>query len=395
MDKNQKKPNQIITTILWLFFKPFLKLRYNFIYDNNAIKDLKGPAIILGNHASALDVFLMGVSAFPISLNYVAGYAWFRYPILGFILKQLKAIPKFQYQIDLNSVKEMINVIKSNKVLGLFPTGRLSSAGVGIPINNNVAKLIKKLEVPVYFFRIDGAYLSAPKWGKNHRKGRIEAKYTLLFDKHQIKDLEISKITDKINSFIVYDDYQWNQEKNIDFKGKNLAEKLEKVLFICPKCNQEHSLHSKGNKLECSCGFNVILKANGNFEKNQFFTNPRDWHNYQKQLLAKQYKSKTLSILDEAIVEVSTPQDSKFTKFGVGHVTLINQDLVFKGKLNNEFKELIIDLSKVPSLPFRAGKNFEVSYDDRIFRFTLSNGNNTAKWSLAVEAINEVNSSEK
>lgn len=392
---SSKQPNQLLTSILWLFFKPYLKYKYNFSYDNSVIKSLKGPAIILGNHASVLDVFLMGVSAYPLSLNYVAGYGWFNYFGLGLILRQLKAIPKFQYQIDIISIKEMINVIKDNQVLGLFPTGRLASAGVGLPVDENVAKLLKRLDAPVYFFRIDGAYLTIPKWAKHHRKGRIEGKYHLLFDQVNLRKNSINEISKTINLYLSYDDYSWNNSKRIKYKGKKLAENLEQILFICPACELEGNLKSHDQVLECKCGLSLTINEFGEFENNKYFLNPRDWNNYQKTELIRKYKSKTLSLLSEVEVFFSKPGKKGTKYYGSGYITLVDDRLVFKDKDLGKNNSLNILLSTFPSLPFKAGSNFEVSDKEVVYKFILKAGYQAAKWSLAVEAMAEVLKDEK
>jgi 1-acyl-sn-glycerol-3-phosphate acyltransferase len=388
---NSKKPNQLLTTILWLIFKPYLKFTYNFKFNNDVIKGIKGPAVFIGNHASVLDVFLMGVSAYPKSLNYVAGYDWFTYLGLRFILKHLKAIPKFQYQVDLGSIKEMIEVINQNQILGIFPTGRLASAGVGLPVDVNVAKLIKKLKAPVYFFRIDGAYLSRPKWAKKSRKGKIEGKYYQLFTSAQLIKKDTKEITNIINQFMLYDDYAWNKQKAILYKGKCLAENLEKVLFLCPSCNQEFNLSSNNNIISCRCGYKNKVLESGFFEDRTHFESPKDWNKFQKLTLKEQIIKKEVSLLSSALVYSSTTKDKNKELFGEGYLTFIDDQLIFKGKNNSETRELSIKLKDFPSLPFKAGHNFEISQDQFIYKFVLKNGNEAAKWSLIVEALHEVN----
>lgn len=392
---NSKKPNQFLTTLLWLIVKPYLKFAYNFNYNNDAIKDIKGPAVFIGNHASVLDVFLMGVSAYPKSLNYVAGYDWFTYFGLRFILKQLKAIPKFQYQVDLTSIKEMIEVINQNQILGIFPTGRLASAGVGLPVDDNVAKLIKKLKVPVYFFRIDGAYLSLPKWAKKPRKGKIEGKYYQLFTPAELIDKDIKEITKIINNYMLYDDYAWNQQKAIPFRGKRLAENLEKVLFLCPKCNQEFNLSSRNNLISCTCGYKNKILESGFFEDKSYFDSPKDWNQFQKNILKEQIVNKELAILSATKVYASITKDKQKKLYGDGHATIIDDYLIFKGKNNSEARELTIKLTDFPSLPFKSGQNFEISQNQFIYKFVLKNGNEAAKWSLIVEALKEVSNNEQ
>lgn len=374
-------------------FNPIFKYYFNFTYNREEIKNLKGPAIFISNHSSALDVFLMGISANPIVVNYVAGYEWFHNPILNFLLKRLKAIPKFQYQLDIDSIKEMFKVIDQKQVLGLFPTGRLSSDGKGYLVETNLAKLLKKLNVPVYFFRINGAYMSLPKWAKKHRRGKIEGTYKLLFNSKQLEVATIEEITNVVNSYLDYDEYGWAKANNIEFKGKYLAENLENIVYLCPKCGEEYTIITKDNLINCECGLQTKIDKLGEFEQGFYFKNLTEWNKFQKQRLVNDVTEDKLKIIDECIVKESTTKQKNKFNLGYALITLVDNNLVCKFK-NNQ-KEIKLALLGLKSLPFKAGKNFELASGDKIYTFELVNGKAVSKWSLLVEALYEVNNDGK
>jgi 1-acyl-sn-glycerol-3-phosphate acyltransferase len=382
-----KKPNKFITGFLVFLFKPIFKYYFNFKYDRFQIEGIKGPAIFLSNHTSALDVFLMGISAYPLNINYVAGYEWFQKPILRFLLKQLKAIPKFQYQLDIQSIKDMFNVVEQKQILGLFPSGRLSTDGLSSELNTNVAKLIKKLKVPVYFLKISGSYMSLPKWAAKPRRGLIEAKYSLIFTAEQLDNMSIESITKIINENNYYDEYNWANLNRIEFHGKKLAENLENILYLCPKCNEEYTLKTKDNLIYCKCGLKTHIDTYGNFESNFEFKNPRDWNAFQRRSIKQNILDNKLILVDQCNVEVSTTKDQDKAKLGFGIVTIVDNIIVLKLNSKDEIK---ISLDEVESLPFKSGKNFEIATGSNIYTFNLKNGAASAKWSLAVEVINEV-----
>lgn len=385
-----KKPNRFINGLLVFLFSPLFKYYFRFRFDRSNIVDLKGPAIFISNHASALDVFLMGISAYPITINYVAGYEWFHNPILNFILKRLKAIPKFQYQLDIESLKEMFRVIEDKKVLGLFPSGRLSSDGKGFKVETNVAKLLKKLNVPVYFFRIDGSYMSFPKWARCPRRGRIEGSYKLIFDQSSLETSSIDEITNTLNQFLSYDEYTWSTKNSVEFSGKYLAENLENIIYLCPACNEEYKIKTKNDLISCECGLNTKINKLGQLDHGFKFKYISDWNEYQKNIIKKDIIDGKIQMIDNCIVKESSTTKKSKTILGNGIVTLIDNNLICK--LNDGKTELKFNLIGLKSLPFKAGKNFELASGDRIYTFELVNGKAASKWSLAVEAINEVNS---
>jgi 1-acyl-sn-glycerol-3-phosphate acyltransferase len=387
-NKTNKKPNKFITGFLVFLFKPIFKYYFNFKYDRTQIEGLEGPAIFLSNHTSALDVFLMGLSAYPFSVNYVAGYEWFQKPVLRFLLKQLKAIPKFQYQLDLQSIKEMFSVVEQKQILGLFPSGRLSSDGLSSDLNVNVAKLIKMLKAPVYFFKINGSYMSLPKWASKPRRGLIDASYKLILTVEQLNNLSIDNITKIINDNNSYDEYNWTNSKRVEFKGRKLAERLENILYLCPRCKQEYTLKTINNSISCTCGLHTEIDSYGNFKSGFEFSNPREWNTFQRKEVKQSFLDNKLVLIDECSVEVSTTKDLSKTRLGLGIVTLIDNNIILR--LSNK-EEIKISLVGIESLPFKSGKNFEIANGSSIYTFNLTNGAATAKWSQAVEIINEVN----
>jgi hypothetical protein len=78
------------------------------------------------------------------------------------------------------------------------------------------------------------------------------------------------------------------------FKGRRLAEYLERVLFVCPSCRQFSTLRSNNNTLSCSCGFNVQYKPDGHFDventKYRYIVerlpDPSAFDRFQRELLA-------------------------------------------------------------------------------------------------------------
>jgi hypothetical protein len=391
MKKNlSKKPSNLINGLLVILFRPLFKYYFNFKFDRSAIEGLKGPAVFLSNHSSAIDVFLMGLSAHPIAINYVAGYEWFQKPIIKFLLKKLNAVPKFQYQLDVESIRAMFKVVEEGNILGLFPTGRLSADGSSIDVNQSVAKLLKKLDVPVYFFKINGAYMSLPKWAKHSRRGLVSGSYKLLFNTDQLKAQTIDDMTEMINDHLSYNEYQWAFENNIEFKGRRLASGLENILFLCPQCKTEFNLNTKGNLIYCTCGLKTQINTKGQFSDGFLFNNPHAWYNFQKEHIKNLIKTSKLKIIDEAQLSYSTLKTRNKQQIGKGLLTIIDHKIIFKYLNNNKSNELVFDLVGIPSLPFKSGSNFEIAVENKIYTFNLENGKSAAKWSLIVEGLNEV-----
>ncbi len=72
----------------------------------------------------------------------------------------------------------------------------------------------------------------------------------------------------------------------VAYQGKNLAQHLERMLCVCPKCSRLGTLASSGGVLSCSCGFSVKYNEFGYFEGGDLpFENLLLWDRWQTEKL--------------------------------------------------------------------------------------------------------------
>ena len=151
-----KKPGilYIILGYVWklLFYK---KYNINVTYKTD-IKKVKGPIILLSNHASRLDYMFTALPLLPKKFNFVAGYNEFFRSHLAGIFKIMNVIPKKNFTADIYTIKEVTRIIKKK---------------------GN----IKHFKLPVYYSLIKGGYLTSPKYDLKERLGRVEVEYDILF----------------------------------------------------------------------------------------------------------------------------------------------------------------------------------------------------------------------
>jgi len=387
MEKEKyKTPNRLVLFACYLFAWLPYKLRYNIkIKNKKLLKEMKGPFVFLGNHGNVMDpAFLVG-AAYPKNITFVGSYALFQKKFIGWLVRRLAVIPKFQYQIDFDAIKKMINVTKNGGILGLFPAGRLPSCGAGFPIPEAVAKLLKMCKAPVVFAEFNGSYLSKPKWAKGIRRGEVDVTFSLLFSSDDLQTLSLEEMDKILNEKLNFNDYEWNRSKQIAYKGKDLAEGLENTLYHCPKCHQEFKLTTKGDEISCECGLKLKVKPNGFFEDNPYFEHPEQWYESQRQYLDQEIKEKELLMRDDC--EVYGVVGKKLVKIGEGELTLSHHYLAFKGLLNGKNETKIISVDELFSLPYRAGVNIEIADENTIYLFHLRRGKEAVKWSQLVEEI--------
>ena len=129
-----------------------------------AVRQLRGPVVVIGNHPSYLDPFIMGLVMLPRRINFLTTANFFRSPLLRRLLLAVGAIPKVQFRSDIHAMKQMIATIRAGGLLGIFPEGQRSVDGRTMPYDEAIAKMIQKFDCPVVTVLEHGAYLAWPRW---------------------------------------------------------------------------------------------------------------------------------------------------------------------------------------------------------------------------------------
>lgn len=112
----------------------------------------KGRVILCSNHISMLDPIIIGISIRrPIS--FMAKKELFKNPFFAKLLKALTAFPVDREGSDLTAIRNSINVLKEERILGIFPEGTrtkkmdIESAKAGVSL---IAYKGKAPVIPVF-----------------------------------------------------------------------------------------------------------------------------------------------------------------------------------------------------------------------------------------------------
>ena len=222
----------------------------------NEIKGKKGPFVIIANHQASLDfVNLMGASKYM--MTFVVSNSFYNtLPVKG-VMKKIGVIPKQQFQTALTDPKRMKQAIADNKILVIYPTGLMCEDGISTPIPNGTYKFLKWIGADIYMAKTIGTYFSMPKWTKGMRRGRTYLDIYKLFSKEEIKDMDISDIKARADEALSFDAYREQEKYLVKYKNNSNIEGLENVLYMCPHCHSEFSVHVRDRSIiYCDkCGY--------------------------------------------------------------------------------------------------------------------------------------------
>jgi 1-acyl-sn-glycerol-3-phosphate acyltransferase len=121
-----------------------------------------GPAIIVLNHASLLDVpALMVLDPFPNTATVVKA-SMFRFPVIRWVLHQWGAMPVEREGRDSTSVRAMLSHLRGGGVIAVAAEGRRTRSGRLEPINPVLARIAASAGVPILPLGVSGSYRALP-----------------------------------------------------------------------------------------------------------------------------------------------------------------------------------------------------------------------------------------
>ena len=132
---------------------------------------MSGPYIIVANHSSVFDGFLL-LSSIKSRITFLSAAYLFKKNVYGYILRVVGAIPVQRDGSDITALKKSIKVLTQGGILGIFPEGRIKNEKNNFSAKAGAAYLAVKKVVPILPIAIKGADKALPigkKWPKFNR----------------------------------------------------------------------------------------------------------------------------------------------------------------------------------------------------------------------------------
>lgn len=396
MKKNKKtkmkKPNALLYFFAGPVFKNMCKKKFNLHVLG---EKPKGPCVILSNHTSNQD-YKMEISAtYPRRVNFVGTYHWFTFKKLGFWLRAIGAIPKYQFAPDMACMKKMRYVLDNNKgMVYIAPEGTIYGEGRLGLISPSIAKTLKIFSKDVYGSRIQGAGLGNAKWALHPYKGYTEIETHLILTKEELKKLSIDEIMERITSYLEYDEFEFQKKHNILIKGDEKALGFDTMFYKCPCCGKEFTLTAKGNEIKCTnCGTTSTINDDYSFSWSgeKYFENYGEWYRWQLEKAKEEIENPNFKMEEEVEYGIDEKGIDNYVKIGKGVMTLTHDGWTYKGTKNGEEVTEHDEIEDVYFATLKIGLHFELPFKDghcRVF-YPVNDGRTSAKWSLISRALTE------
>lgn len=395
-----RRASKITNKILRALLNRYLNRHFNVECDIKGLEGLKPPYVILANHVTNWDPFILSLKI-PEPVHFVASAEQFRHPVKRLLMRLAGSIPKTKSMSDASSVKAMYKLRDMGCIVGVFPEGLRCWDGKTADILFPTAKLIKGLKIPVISVLFQGGYLSQPRWALSHRLGVMKLKYRPLFSREEVMSLPVDEIYNKIGSALYQNDYTWQKENYIPYKGEKLAESLEIVLFLCPVCHTMSKLVSHDDTFTCTaCGEKLRMNEYGFFEKEQgspVFETVHEWNQWQlkelEKIVAERLKNNQEPIFhDKNLFLLTGTRFSTLKRISRGDATLYSDRIVFEpyGARNT----ITYPLSELNGVSTHLKYGLDLYHKGEFFRISFKKSNVSAnKWTEAYDIIKKINPS--
>ena len=142
--------------------RPYMRLYHRLELRGGEYIPAHGPAIVVLNHASLLDVpALMVVDPFPNTVTIVKA-SLFKIPVVRWFLEQWHAIPVERQGRDSTGVRLLLQHLRAGGVLAVAAEGRRTRSGHLESINPVLAKIVAQADVPILPVGISGTFEALP-----------------------------------------------------------------------------------------------------------------------------------------------------------------------------------------------------------------------------------------
>jgi len=304
--------------ILTLLLSPFIQRIFHLKADDCAPE---GPCLVISNHVTNFDPLLVAMSFRKKPLCFVASEHLFR---KGWMTKALTwlfdPIPRRKGATGMETAMACGRRLKAGDTVCVFAEGETTWNGLTqkvLPATGNLARIPG---VTLVTYRLEGGYLTAPRWANAMRKGKMQGHIVNIYKPEDLKGLNGSQITDIINRDIFENAWERQKEEPVKYSGKALAENIEVALFVCPECKRLGTVYGEGDHIRCSCGLDIRYTEYGLFEPAKPFENIHEWDKWQHECLEKgTYLPEGSNLEDGNLVltEIGTEHGERIVASGV------------------------------------------------------------------------------
>ena len=345
-----------------------LKVKFHII-GAEAVREIEGPFIYLGEHHSPLDAVSLCKIVPEKEVVGVINEHLFRIPVFGKLLRKSGQIPKKLFYPDVLCVKNIMRAVKKGLPVAIFPEARLSTDGGPSYINDSIAGLLKSLRVPVVLVEIRNNYFLASKWRKGMFRGVSEVEVKRVLRPEDLEEMSREELAGVIRKNLSYNEFS---HRISEFRSPRKAKGLEGILYLCPHCRTFYANRTRGNTMTCThCGKQYTIGRDYHFLDDGI---PTIYDYYQKIRAIEKEKLSEISLDIPVDVKIFKDQVKKVRKEkGIFH--LDPEKVWFRSSVSDLYFEYTVDT--LEGIAYSVNEEFELYYDNELYYFYPPKGERT------------------
>ena len=129
-----------------VLFHTICPVRY---HDARILKDMQAPSIVIGNHLSAMDPFIVAYAVKKYEIRFIGKRELTGSKLLERVLNGLHMIPVTRGGTDMSAMRACMQVLKDGHVLGIFPEGTRHQPEMMHTVESGAAMIALRANVPV------------------------------------------------------------------------------------------------------------------------------------------------------------------------------------------------------------------------------------------------------
>ncbi len=247
---------------------------------------LPSPSLVVSNHVTDCDMLMIPQSFRGLGqMYYVSSEHVLR---VGFASKLLMffldPIARFKGTVATSTVLEIMRRLRAGASVGLFAEGARSFSGETGYIFPSTAQLAKRSGANLVTYRIEGGYLTSPRWAKGLRKGKMTGRVVGVYSPEMLRSMTDAEVLAIIKRDIRENAFERQKAllEPIRYKCSATAEHIERSAIVCPICHGIGTVKGAGNTVFCTCGMTAELDEYGFFSGELPFTTMKEWTDWQK-----------------------------------------------------------------------------------------------------------------
>jgi 1-acyl-sn-glycerol-3-phosphate acyltransferase len=383
-----------------IFCFVYLRPKFKLIIEDKDIKIPKPPFIMVSNHATFFDPWLIGhLVSHPLSI--MMNEEGFKTSKFGkWYLNKIGTFPKKKGATDLRAMRYTLTTLKKGYPVLIFPEGQTTWYGETQPILSGVESLVKRSGTPLLIMNIRGNFLSKPWWATTYRKGAVIIKRRVI-TADEISSMSKDEIRDVIIKSIYSNEFKDEQIKQTEFKGPLPTEGLTKAVWICPACKREDVLVETSDGLKCiSCGAAWTVDTHLNFSsesKAVQMDNLLAWAEWQKKFIKDKVKAagtKEIIAQDANVEYCDVTEYGEYPVIASGQLKLTRETLFFRPDDKSSEHSFEMALSEIKDYVFQLKTIFEFSYKGKVYKFKFKKST-PMKWLFYFRELNNYEVFEK